>query len=101
MDFDETIAVEYINDILRKNGIDAYPEDEILNVVDMIWDYYEENGLLDIDSDDSDDDSIPVDEIVDYVARMVKKDKSSAIRLEDIPMIVDAELSYEESLDEA
>ena len=48
--FDENKAVEYINNALIESGKSAYPEDEILNVIDMIWDYYEENGLLEIDA---------------------------------------------------
>ena len=47
MEFDESNAVAFINDRLREAGRNPYPEDEVLNVVDMIWDFYEENGLLD------------------------------------------------------
>lgn len=99
MEFDETKAVEFINAALGQQGISPYPDDEILNVIDMIWDYYEENGLLDIDDADEDD-AIPVGEIIDYVTRMIKKDKGASVRLDDIPLIVNAEIAYEESLDE-
>ena len=99
MEFDEDKAIEFINGWLTEKGVKTYPEDEILNVIDMIWDYYEENGLLDLDTDD-DDDGIPSDEIIDYVTRMIKKDKGATIAVEDIPMLVMAELAYEETLDE-
>ena len=99
MEFDEDKAIEFINGWLTEKGVKTYPEDEILNVIDMIWDYYEENGLLDLDIDD-DDDGIPSDEIIDYVTRMIKKDKGATIAVEDIPMLVMAELAYEETLDE-
>ena len=99
MEFDEDKAIEFINGWLTEKGVKTYPEDEILNVIDMIWDYYEENGLLDLDIDD-DDDGIPSDEIIDYVIRMIKKDKGATIAVEDIPMLVMAELAYEETLDE-
>ena len=99
MEFDEDKAIEFINRWLTEKGAKTYPEDEILNVIDMIWDYYEENGLLDLDVDD-DDDGIPSDEIIDYVTRMIKKDKGATIAVKDIPMLVMAELAYEETLDE-
>lgn len=99
MDFDEDQAVEYINTYLKDKAGKSYPGDEILNVIDMIWDYYEENGLLDLDVSDEDE-PIPFDEIVDYVTRMIKKDKGSAIDIDDIPHLVAAELEYEDSLDE-
>ena len=99
MEFDENKAIEYINNTLVSSGKKAYPDDEILNVIDMIWDFYEENGLLEIDDDLDDDDLATEEEISDYVTRMIKKDKDSQIKYEDIPLIVRAEIDYEESLD--
>lgn len=97
--YDETQAVTLINSALAAAGRDTYDGDDILNVIDMIWDYYEENGLLDIDDDfEADDDEDIADELSDYVNRMLKKDPASAIRKEDIRLIIDAELRYEDSL---
>lgn len=99
MEFDETKAIEYINAALINSGRNSYPEDEILNVIDMIWDFYEENGLLDIDDEPDDEDLATEEEISDYVIRMIKKDKDSQIDLEDVPLIVNAEIEYEASID--
>ncbi len=99
--FDENKAVEYINNALIESGKSAYPEDEILNVIDMIWDYYEENGLLEIDANfeaDEDEDEDISSELCDYIARMLKKDRQALIKSEDISTIVDAEIEYEDSL---
>lgn len=99
-EFDEQKAVLAINDLLLAEGRQTYDEDELLNAIDMIWDYYEENGLLDIDMDNDDDDDeedIAAD-LCDYIKRMLKKDPNAAIRHEDIPIIVKAELEYEDSL---
>lgn len=97
--YDENKAVDYINEALKANGLAPYQEDELLNVIDMIWDYYEENGLLEIDDDfESDEDEDISAELCDYVQRMLKKDKHAVIKPEDIPVIVDAELAYEDSV---
>ncbi len=98
MEYDETKAIEFINTQLSKAGRNTYPEDEIINVIDMIWDYYEENGLLEIDDSD-DDDFATEEEICDYVKRMIKKDKAAQIKDEDIALIVKAEIDYESTLD--
>lgn len=98
MEFDENKAIELINAQLQANGRTSYPDDEILNVIDMIWDYYEENGLLEIDVEDEDD-IASEEEIIDYVKRMVKKDKQALVKEEDIPFIVKAEIDYEASLE--
>lgn len=100
MEFDETKAVEFINARLLAEGRETYSEDELLNVIDMIWDFYEENGMLDIEADDDfgDDEDIEQD-LIDYVKRMLRKDKDAGINLDDVPMIVNAEIDYEDSLD--
>lgn len=98
MEFDENKAVQFINGVLLSKGRKPYPEDEILNIIDMIYDFYEENGLLDID--DVDDDDIPtLDEILEYVTRMLRKDHLAKVDPADLPIIINAELDYEESLD--
>lgn len=97
--YDENEAVEFINNTLREKGIATYDEDEILNVIDMIWDYYEENGLLEIDDDfEADEDEDISSELCDYIKRMLKKDKHAVIKADDVAAIVDAELEYEDSL---
>ncbi len=64
----------------------------------MIWDFYEENGLLDVDAadDDTDDDIEP--DMIDYVTRMLRKDKGASIAPEDVPLMVRAEVDYEDSV---
>lgn len=101
MEFDENKAVRIINENLVANGRSPYPDDEILNIIDMIWDYYEENGLLDIDpDDDSEDDTVSLDELLDYVTRMLKKDRDAKVDASDLSLIINAELDYEDSLDQ-
>lgn len=98
MEFDENKAVQLINKSLVDNGRKPYSEDEILNIIDMIWDFYEENGLLEIDDID-DDDTPTLDEILEYVTRMLRKDRLAKVESQDLPIIINAELDYEESLD--
>lgn len=97
--YDENKAVEHINNALIEKGKTAYPEDEILNVIDMIWDYYEENGLLEISADfEADEDEDISSELCDYIARMLKKDRHATVKSEDISTIVEAEIEYEDSI---
>lgn len=77
-----------------------YTDDDLLEVLDLIFDHYEENGDLDVDvSDDSDvDDEAEIEATAAYVTRYVRKDKASKIELADIPSIVRGEYEYELSL---
>lgn len=92
MEFNEEEAIKYIIDAL---GADAgkIDEDEILNVIDIIWDYYDDNGLLDIDC--GDDDEVNVDDLITYVKKVTAKDKHCPFSPEETERIVRAELEYE------
>ncbi len=98
MEFDEAKAVAFINNKLKAEGRNAYDEDEVLNIIDMIWDFYQENGLLSLDADPEDDPDDIEAELVDYVHRMLRKDKNASVAADDVAIMVAAELEYEDSV---
>lgn len=98
MEFDENKAVEWINKALVETGRKPYDEDQVLNVVDMIWDFYEENGLLDIDADADEPDEDIEPDLIDYVTRMLRKDSGATVDTADVPLMVKAEIDYEDSV---
>ena len=100
MEFDEKQVVKYMRDAVSETSSKLYDDDELLNVVDMIWDWYDDQGLLEIDNE-ADDEDINVDALIKYVRKMPSKDKASPILQEDVEPLVMAELRYEQSLDEA
>ena len=96
-EFDENEAIKTMRASLPEGKTQGYSDDDLLNLVDIIWDYYEINGLLEIDPDE-DETEVSVTDIVDYANRMIRKDKGANIAPEDIPLLVEAELDYENSL---
>lgn len=96
-EFDENEAIKTMRASLPEGKVQGYSDDDLLNLVDIIWDYYEINGLLEIDLDE-DETEVSVTDIVDYANRMIRKDKGANIAPEDIPVLVEAELDYENSL---
>ena len=99
MGFDEQKAIEFINGRLAEAGRAAYPDDEVFNVIDMIWDFYEENGMLEVESDPDEELDDVEQDVVDYVTRMLKKDKHARVALEDVPVMVKAEMDYEDPIE--
>lgn len=101
--FDEDEAIKFIRHYMGPDKQDLYSDDEILNIIDMIWDYYEDHGLLELPSDDepqaNDDDSPEMPEIIAYVKKMLAKDKLAVVDKDDVPLIVEAELAYEKSIE--
>lgn len=98
--FDEDKAVAFIRKMLPKEVSGKYDDDEILNVIDMIWDYYDRSGFLSLDASDDDDEEIDVAKLVDYVRKQLRKDKEALMDPADVDLVVKAELEYEESLDD-
>lgn len=43
MQYDESEAIKFIRDYMPEDVSGRYSDDEILNILDMIWDYYEDN----------------------------------------------------------
>lgn len=97
MEFDESEAIKYIRANIDADIAAKYDDDEILNLIDIVFDYYEANGLLEIDADDDDD--VDIADLTDYAARMLRKDKAAKLTPADAEPMVRAYLDYESSLD--
>lgn len=99
--YDEDEAVDFIRKKISEKGVEAgkYTSDDILEVIDIIWDFYEDNGMLDLNLAEEGED--PEEKhIAEHVVKMVRKDRDCRIAPEDVPAIVAAELEYEATLDE-
>ena len=95
-EFDEKEAVKAMRQALSPEASQRCSDDELLNVIDIIWDWYEESGLLNIDAEAED---VNTDALNAYVRKMLAKDKLSPIRPDEVEPLVAAELRYEQSLD--
>lgn len=92
-EYDEDEAIAMMGKAL---GADAPSEEDIYQVLDLIFDYYDENGELDIDADADEDTDI--DEMVSYIARYLKGKSSTLLSPAQIKALVLAEIAYEDSL---
>lgn len=99
MEFDEDDAVKFIRTHIPADLAELYDNDQLLNIIDLVFDYYEANGLLDIDLDDDDDDNLDIDDLADYTCRMLRKDRGAIVKPEHVPAILQAYLDYESSLE--
>lgn len=98
--FDEDKAVEFIRKMLPQDVSAKYSDDEILYVIDVIWDWYERNGYLKIDANVTDDEELDVPKLTAYVRKEIAKDKEMMMDPADIDLVVKAELEYEESIED-
>lgn len=96
-EFNEKEAVRAMRQALSPEASDRCSDDELLNIIDIIWDWYDDNGLLDIDAE-ADDDDVNVDALSAHVRRMLAKDRLSPVLPDEVEPLVAAELRYEQSL---
>ena len=98
--FDEDKAVEYIRNNISAPVSEKYTDDDLLNVIDIIWDYYEKNGFLSLNLSDGEEDQLDEDLLIKYVKQEVKGSDYINMEPKDVENIVKAELAYEESLED-
>lgn len=98
-EFDEQQAVAYMQQ--HATTTQPYTEDDLINLIDIIWDFYESQGLLKISFDDDDEDT-PVDTaaLVRYATKQLGRDKHNRIVPADVEPLVLAEMAYEATLEE-
>lgn len=98
--FDEDDALKFIRAALPASRNEQISDDEILYVIDCIWDWYEKNGYLTINSDITDEEEINIDKLVAYVRKELTRAGETLLVPEDLEPIIKAELQYEESIED-
>lgn len=93
MEFDEIKAIEFIKAHVENPDIASYDDDEILLVIDTIFEYFEKYD----ENEDFDDDN---EKVIAYVKKQLAKDKHNTISLDHVAAIVEAETEYENTLDD-
>ena len=93
MEFDENKAIDYIKAHVENPDIAKYDDDDILLVIDTIFEYFEKYD----ENEDFDDDN---EKVIAYVKKQLAKDKDNAISLDHVDEIVEAETAVENTLDD-
>lgn len=98
--YEENDAVKYILSNLPSDVAEKYSDDDILLVIDIIFEFYENKGYFDLNDIDESDDEFDESELFEFVKKSLKKDKDNPIDLDDVENIVYLELEYEDSIDD-
>lgn len=99
--YDEAAAVKYIRARLPKEiNEETKDDDDILCVVDVIWDYYDKKGLLSLDNLDEEEELLDPNDLIRYVKKEMAEEEDIHFSARTIEIIVKAELDYEKSLED-
>ncbi|MDO9152750.1 MAG: hypothetical protein Q7U47_03420 [Paludibacter sp.] len=93
--YDEDDAVKFILKLLPEDSKKSIDDTKIEYILDVIYDYYDENGLIEEDS--TEEASIDEEIMFEYIKKMVKRDKMG-LSDNNIRLILDGEYEYGKSL---
>lgn len=93
--YDEDEAVKFIQNLVPAELKAKLNEDIINYVLDVVYEYYEDNGLLDEDA--VEETSIDEEDMLQFVIEAAKKDKID-LDEDDIQLMLDGEYEYGKSL---
>ena len=96
--YDEDDAVKFIQNFLPQDLKGKFSNDEINYIIDIIYEFYEDKGLLNESSSDDEIIDIDEDELTEFVLKNTKKDKLKEFSAEEITFIIQGELAYCESI---
>ena len=98
--YDDNESVKFIKNALPESVRNKYNDDDIIYIVDLIYDFYDSKGFMDEELDDDEDDEIDFDEdeLIDFVVKNASADGLGEYNSEDVALIVQAELAYCESI---
>lgn len=97
-EYDEDEAVKYIQNYLPQEVKGKFSDNDINYIIDIMYDFYDEKGLLDEDVSGDEVVDLDEDELIAYVLKNIKKDKLINFTEEEVTFIVQGELHYCESL---
>lgn len=93
--YDEDDAVKFILNFVPEEAKERINDEKIEYVLDVVYEFYDENGLIDEDS--TEEASIDEEEMFKYILKCSKKDKMQ-LSEDDIRLILDGEYEYGKKL---
>ncbi|MCE1155582.1 MAG: hypothetical protein LWW91_05610 [Bacteroidales bacterium] len=93
--YDEDEAVKFILSHLPEEAKSTIDDTMVEYVLDVIYEYYDENGL--IDEDTTEEASIDEEDMLKYIQKCAKKD-AMKLTEEQILLILEGEFNYGQSL---
>lgn len=98
IEYDEDEAVKFIQNYLPQDLKNKFSNDEINYIIDIIYDFYDDKGLMNVDTKENEMVEIDEDEMISFVLKNTKKDKINNFTSEEITFIIQGELAYCETL---
>jgi hypothetical protein len=94
--FDEDDAVKFIQKFIPAEYKNKISEDDIDYVLDVMYEYYEKNDLIEEDS--TEEAQIDEEDMFVFIMKCIKKDKVVTLSEDELQIILDGEFEYGKSI---
>ena len=98
--YDEDDAVEFIQSCMPKENKGLLSNDDIIYLVDLIYEYYEEKGYLNDDAEEEIEIEVDEEDLINYVYKHAKSANIKGLTVKVVEAVMEGELSYCESLED-
>lgn len=95
-EFDDDEAIAFILKYIPQELKVKVTEDDIAYILDVIYDFYESNGLIEEDS--TEEASIDEEDMLEFAMKAIKKDKVVNFSEEEVQILLDGEFEYGKSI---
>jgi len=95
-EFDDDAAIAFILNYIPQELKAKATEDDIAYILDVIYDYYDANGLIEENS--TEEASIDEGDMLEFVMKAIRKDKVVTFNEEEVQFLLDGEFHYGKSI---
>ncbi len=95
-EFDDDEAIAFILKFIPQELKEKVTEDDIAYILDIIYDFYESNGLIDEDS--TEEASIDEEDMLNFAMKAIKKDKVVNLSEDEVQILLNGEFEYGKSI---
>ncbi len=95
-EFDDDEAIAFILKYIPQELKAKVTEDDIAYILDVIYDFYEANGLIEENS--TEEASIDEEDMLLFVIKAIKKDKVVNLSEEEVQSLLEGEFEYGKSI---
>ena len=98
--YDDDDALQFIKNFLPEPIKQKFDDDDIMYIIDLIYEFYESKGFLDGDEDEEVEVDVEIDEdeIVAFIINNALSDGIGKYKAEEVSFVVQGELDYCESI---
>lgn len=98
LEYDEVDAVKFIVNFIPQELKEKITGDDINYIIDVVYEFYEKKGFMDENTSDEDLIELDEDELIDYVAKNIRRDDVKEFSRDEITFVIQGELKYCESI---